>query len=154
VGGPWVRCYGGFHPSGDPIKDVTRLSLLCGPENGMKRLSKQPIEGAVSAGGPSVTDVFDARRGECYRVFAVADPGVTDLDVVLRSSRGSAIAADHGEDSWPIVQPDRPVCALEDDRLSVEISAKKGTGRFAAEIWVLRTSSPHVPPGKNPPPPP
>lgn len=141
VGGPWVRCYGGFHPSGDPVKDVTRLSILCGPENGMKRLSKQPLEGALREGGPAVSEGFDARRGECYRVFAVAEPGVQDLDVVVRSSRGAAVAADHGEDRWPIVQPDRPVCPLEDDRFTFEVSAKKGSGRFAAEVWVLRTPS-------------
>lgn len=139
VGGPWVRCYGGFHPSGDPVKDVTRLSILCGPENGMKRLSKQPLEGSLREGGPSVSEGFDARRGECYRVFAVAEPTIVDLDVVVRSSRGAAIAADHGEDAWPIVQPDRPLCPLEDDRWSFEVSAKKGGGRFAAEVWVLRT---------------
>ncbi len=149
VGGPWVRCYGGFHPTGEPVKDVTRLSLLCGPENGMRRLSTRPLEGRVAAGGPGVSETFEARRGECYRVFAVAeterdggagsDPGVGDLDVVVRSSRGSAIAADHGEDAWPIVQPDRPFCALEDDRYTLEVSAKRGGGRFAAEVWVLRT---------------
>jgi hypothetical protein len=139
VGGPWVRCYGGFKPAGDPIKDVTRLSLLCGPENGMKRLSKEPLQGPVSAGGPSVNESFEAKRGECYRIFAVAEPAVADLDVVVRSSRGAAIAADHGEDAWPIVQPDRPVCALEDDRWTYEVSARKGAGRFAAEVWVLRT---------------
>lgn len=169
VGGPWVRCYGGFHPSGEPVKDVTRLAILCGPENGMKRLSKRPIEGTVAAGGPSVNETFEARRGECYRVFAVAEPihdgagssrdggsgegppvhdggsaprtaslpGVADLDVVIRSSRGTAIAADHGEDAWPIVQPDRPFCALENDRYTVEISARRGSGRFAAEVWAL-----------------
>jgi hypothetical protein len=124
------------------VKDVTRLSLLCGPENGMRRLSKQPMQGSVTADGPSVVEAFEARRGECYRVFAVAEPGVADLDVVVRSSRGSAIAADHGEDAWPIVQPDRPFCALEDDRVTVEVSAKRGSGRFAAEIWVLKTPSP------------
>jgi hypothetical protein len=143
VGGPWVRCYGGFHPSGDPVKDVTRLSLLCGPENGMKRLSKEPLQGAVSAGGAAVTETFEARRGECYRVFAVAEPGVVDLDVMVRSSRGSPLAADHGEDAWPIVQPDRPFCALEADRYSVEVSAKKGSGRFAAEVWALRADKAH-----------
>jgi hypothetical protein len=145
VGGPWVRCYGGFHPEGDPVKDVTRLAFLCGPENGMKRLSKAAIEGTVKEGGPGVTDTFEARRGECYRVFAVAEPSVADLDVVVRSSRGAAVAADHGEDAWPIVQPDRPFCPLEDDRYTVEIGAKRGTGRFAAEVWVLRT-----PPAKRP----
>jgi hypothetical protein len=141
IGGPWVRCYGGFHPTGDPVKDVTRLSILCGPENGMKRLSKRPIEGAVAAGGPGVSETFEARRGECYRVFAVAEPAVADLDVVVRSSRGAPVAADHGEDSWPIVQPDRPFCPLADDRYTVEISARRGAGRFAAEVWALRTPS-------------
>jgi hypothetical protein len=138
VGGPWVRCYGGYRPSGDPVKDVTRLSLLCGPENGMRRLSKAPLEGVVAAGGAPVTETFEARRGACYRVFAVGEPGVRDLDAVVRSSRGAPIAADHGEDAWPIVQPDRPFCALEDDRYTLEVSAKRGSGRFAAEIWVLR----------------
>jgi hypothetical protein len=142
VGGPSQRCYGGFHPSGEPVKDVTRLSLLCGPENGMKRLSASPLEGAVAAGGPPVTEAFEAHRGECYRIFAVAAAGVGDLDVVVRSSRGTAIAADHGEDAWPIVQPDRPFCALEDDRYTVEVSAQRGSGRFAAELWGLKISTP------------
>jgi hypothetical protein len=139
VGGPWVRCYGGFHPAGDPLKDVTRLSVLCGPENGMKRLSRVTLQGAVREGGPAVTETFEARRGECYRIFAVAEPTVLDLDVVIRSSRGSAVAADHGEDAWPIVQPDRPLCPLENDRYTVEVTAKRGGGRFASEVWVLRT---------------
>jgi hypothetical protein len=139
VGGPWVRCYGNFRLSGEPLKDVTRLSLLCGPENGMRRLSKNALEGSVAEGQPPVTERMRAVRGECYRVFAAADRGVSDLDVAVRSSRGVMIASDGGEDGWPIVQPDRPFCALEDDGVTVEISARKGAGRFAAEVWVLRT---------------
>lgn len=142
VGGPWVRCYGSFHPAGDPVKDVTRLALLCGPENGMRRLSKAPIEGAVSEGAPGATSTFEARRGECYRVFAVAEASVSDLDVTVHSSRGAPVAADHGEDTWPIVQPDRPFCPLENDRYTLEIAAHRGRGRFAAEVWVLRTPPP------------
>lgn len=139
IGGPWVRCYGSFHPSGEPVKDVTRLALLCGPENGMRRLSKAPLEGAVAEGAAAVTSTFEARRGECYRVFAVADAAVTDLDVTVHSSRGAPVAADHGEDAWPVVQPDRPFCPLENDRYTLEITARRGHGRFAAEVWVLRT---------------
>jgi hypothetical protein len=139
IGGPWVRCYGSFHPAGDPVKDVTRLALLCGPENGMHRLSKAPFEGAVTEGAPGITTTFEARRGECYRVFAVAEPSVGDLDVTVHSSRGAPVAADHGEDAWPIVQPDRPFCPLEKDVYTLEIAAHRGHGRFAAEVWVLRT---------------
>jgi hypothetical protein len=139
IGGPWVRCYGGFHPAGDPVKDVTRLSLLCGPENGMRRLSKAPFEGTVTEGAPGLTTTFEAKRGECYRVFAVADATVADLDVTVHSSRGAPVAADHGEDAWPVVQPDRPFCPLEKDVYTLEIAAHRGHGRFAAEVWVLRT---------------
>jgi hypothetical protein len=103
----------------------------------MKRLSPQTIVGSVAEGQPGVSEVLEARRGECYRVFAVAEPTVTDLDVTVNSSHDMTVAADHGEDSWPIVQPDRPFCLLSDDALRVEVSAKRGQGRFAAEIWVL-----------------
>ena len=142
VGGPWVRCYGNFRPSGDPVKDVTRLALLCGPENGMVRVSKAPMEGTVAEGQPPAALPLQAARGECYRIFAVAQPSVADLDVVVRSSRGAPIAADHGEDRWPVVQPDRPFCALEDDALTVEVMGRKGGGRFAAEVWRLRAPEP------------
>ncbi|XXT24267.1 hypothetical protein WME94_22280 [Sorangium sp. So ce429] len=139
VGGPWVRCYGNFRITGDPAKDVTRLSLLCGPENGMRRLSPRPIEGQVAEGGAIVTAPLQAVRGACYRVFAVGGPGVLNLDVAVRSSRGAMIASDGTEDAWPIVQPDRPFCPLEDDDATVEISARRGGGRFAAEVWVLKS---------------
>jgi hypothetical protein len=140
VGGPWVRCYGNFRLEGDPRKDLTRLTLLCGPENGMRRASKQPIEGEVAEGGQPLPFSLDAKKGECYRVFAIGEATVIDLDVVVRSSRGTAIAADHGEDRWPIVQPDRPFCPLEDDTLTVELAARRGKGKVVAEVWALRVS--------------
>ncbi|WP_437493429.1 hypothetical protein WME75_20565 [Sorangium sp. So ce1014] len=139
VGGPWVRCYGNFRISGNPVKDVTRLALLCGPENGMRRVSPKPIEGQVAEGGAIVTEQLQAVRGACYRVFAVGGPGVLNLDVAVRSSRGAMIASDGTEDAWPIVQPDRPFCPLEDDDATVEISARRGAGRFAAEVWMLKS---------------
>ncbi|MCK6590486.1 MAG: hypothetical protein HUU21_28445 [Polyangiaceae bacterium] len=137
VGGPWVRCYGSFRVSGEPLRDVTRLGLLCGPENGMRRLSAQAMVGSVAEGQPPVVETFSSKRGECYRIFAVAEAQVGDLDVAVKSSRDAVIAADHGEDAWPIVQPDRPFCVLEDDTLRIEISARRGQGRFAAELWGL-----------------
>ncbi|UQA56618.1 hypothetical protein [Polyangium aurulentum] len=142
VGGPWVRCYGNFRITGEPLKDVTRLSLLCGPENGMRRVSKAPIEGEVEQGKEPIGSPLEVKKGECYRIFAVAEPQVADLDVVVRSSRGAAIAADHSEDAWPIVQPDRPLCPLEDDAWTVELSARRGKGRAAAEVWALRVAVP------------
>ncbi len=124
------------------MADLTRLAMLCGPANGMKRLSKKAVEGDVAEGGPALTAPLDAKKGFCYRVFAVAEPSVTDLDVIVRSSRGTSIARDHGEDRWPIVQPDRPFCPLANDAMTVEITARHGTGRAAAEVWMLRAVMP------------
>jgi len=137
-----VKCYGGFHLEGDPKKDLTRLTMLCGPENGMHRVSKEPFEAEVNEGAPVITTELSAKKGECYRIFAVAEPSVKDLDIVVRSSRGAQIAADHGEDAWPIVQPDRPFCPLEDDTLTVEMTARHGRGKMVAEVWALRVAMP------------
>ncbi len=137
VGGAWVRCYGNFKLSGDPVKDVTRLGLLCGPVNGMRRHSSQPWVGRAAMGEPPVVETFEAKQGECFRIFAAAETQVLDLNIAVKSSRDATIAADHGEDAWPIVQPDRPFCMLFDDTLHAEISASRGQGRFAAEVWVL-----------------
>jgi len=142
VGGPWVRCYGNFRLEGEPRRDLTRLALLCGPSNGMHRHSKQPFEAEVAEGAPARTFDLEVKKGESYRIFAVAEPSVVDLDVVVRSSRGAQIAADHGEDAWPIVQPDRPFCPLGDDTLTVELTARRGKGRMVAEVWSLRVAMP------------
>jgi hypothetical protein len=137
VGGLWVSCYGDFRPSGDPPKDVTRLALMCGPITGMRRLSKDLLEGELWGGGPPATTHVHVKKDGCYRVFAVSDENIPDLDVVVKSSRDKVLAADHGQDRWPVVQPDRAFCVLETDELTIEVAAASGRGRFAAEVWEL-----------------
>ncbi len=144
VGGLWVSCYGRFKPAGDPVKDVTRLGLMCGPVNGMTRQG-DTIRGSVEAGtgrpgqpGPPVlAGQFRAQAGSCYRLFAVAAPEVRDLDVTVRSSRGSRLTSDQTEDPWPIVDPERPFCSFSDDTFSIEVASGGGAGPFALQIWTL-----------------
>lgn len=136
-GGTWVSCHEGLPLSGDPLRDVTRLGLLCGPSNGMRRASRQAIVGLVGEHEPAVTSTFEAKRGACYRVLAAADPQVADLDVTIRSSRDVGVAGDHGKGRLAIVQPDRPFCTFSDETFTVEIAARRGSGRFAAEVWAI-----------------
>src|SRR5258707_1303124 len=78
VGGSWVTCYGNYRPSSTPERDVTRLGILCGPANGMK------LVGATLSAEASenlAEHPFDARPGECFRVFAVAGTSLPDLAV-------------------------------------------------------------------------
>lgn len=136
-GGLWAKCYEGVALSGDVLRDVTRLGLSCGPSNGMRRKTRQAIVGLVGQNEPPVTVTLRASRAACYRVLAVADAQVGDLNVTVRSSRDVGVAADHSAGRLAIVQPDRPFCALADDTYTIEISAGRGAGRFAAEVWAI-----------------
>ncbi len=144
VGGLWVSCYGRFRPSGEPLKDVTRLGLMCGPVNGMTQQG-DTVQGDIKGGagrpgqpGPAiVASQFRARAGGCYRIFAVAAPSIRDLDVTVRSSRGSRLTSDQTEDGWPIVDPERPFCSFDDDTFRIEVASGGGSGRFALQVWTL-----------------
>jgi hypothetical protein len=110
---------------------------MCGPPNGMSLVNAQPMTGQVRPPGEATGHRFQAKRGECYRIFAVGTSSVGNLDVTVRSSRGSRLAADDSEDSWPIVEPDRPICTFDDDTFTVELSSRDGRGAYAAEVWRL-----------------
>ena len=134
VGGSWVTCYGNYRPSSTPERDVTRLGILCGPANGM-RLVGATIEG--EAGEVVSEHPFDARSGECFRVFAVAETSAPELAVTIRDPKGSPIASDHNNDRWPIVNPDGPVCVLDAGKYTVLVHARQGRGKYALQIWRL-----------------
>ncbi len=150
-GGGWVRCHEGLTLSGDPLKDVTRLGLVCGPSNGLRRKTRQAIVGILAEGEPPVAQQLRVARGACYRVIAVADAGILELDVTVRSSRDVAVAADHSPGRLAIAQPDRPFCTFADDLFSVDFSARRGSGRFAAEVWSIGEPRRRGEPADSPP---
>jgi hypothetical protein len=134
VGGSWVTCYGNYRPTSTPEQDVTRLGILCGPANGM-RLVGNTLKGEASEAMSE--HPFDARSGECFRIFAVAETSAPDIAVVVRDPKGSPIASDHNNDRWPIVNPDGPFCVLETGKYALQVHARQGKGKFALQIWRL-----------------
>jgi hypothetical protein len=136
VGGKWLSCYGSFAPRSDPRLDVGRLGEACGPPNGMTKTKSFDGEVRADAGVPGHR--FAARAGECFRVFAVADPAVEDLDLELFDAQGRRVAFDEGDDRWPIVKPDGPWCSFDAGELSIRVTASHGAGRYALEVWKLR----------------
>jgi hypothetical protein len=96
------------------------------------------FEGDVRADAGPSAHRFAARAGECFRVFAVADPAVEDLDLELFDARGRRVAFDDGDDRWPIVEPDGPWCSFDATELSMRVTASHGGGRYAIELWKLR----------------
>ncbi len=114
-----------------------RLGVLCGPQNGMTKLS-DAREAEVNEGGAGREHHFEAKPGDCYRVFAVAEPAVQDLDVEVLSPSKKRVAFDTSDDRWPVVRPDGPFCVTEEGQHRVRVRAQRGKGRYAIEIWRLR----------------
>jgi hypothetical protein len=134
MGGAWVTCYGNYKPQSTPERDVTRLGLLCGPANGMREV------GATTSGDASdvpASQNFVVRAGECFRIFAVAEPTVADLAIEVRDPRGLPVASDHNSDRFPIVNPDGPFCLFEAGTYSLRVHARKGRGKYALQLWRL-----------------
>lgn len=134
-GGLWVRCHDGFAPTGEPLRDVTRLGLMCGPSNGLDKLLD--AQTGRLTGGTSARHDFSVRRGECFRVFAAGEPSIYDLDVTILSSRHSRLSSDTGDGTWLLLDRDRPFCSFDDDTFSAEVRADGGSGRYAIEVWRL-----------------
>ncbi len=133
-GGLFRTCADGLEAEVDPVRDVTRLLTTCAQPTGMTRVFDAPLEGALAKDAPAVIFDFQMVAGHCYRLFAVASPGINDIGVEVRSSRGTLLASDHRKDRIAIVQPDRPFCSLADDGGSVAVSAVEGSGSFALEL--------------------
>ncbi|MCC6903976.1 MAG: hypothetical protein IT377_33725 [Polyangiaceae bacterium] len=133
-GGNWLKCYAQFQPRTRPDLDVMRLGLMCGPSNGMRKAA----ESRESASSEPKEHRFQAEAGDCYRIFAVAEPSVEDLDVEVFAPNGTRVAFDTSDDRWPVVQPDRPFCVFDAGEFRAVVRAQRGQGRYNIEIWRLR----------------
>ncbi len=137
VGGNWLRCYASFQPRTRPELDVTRLGLMCGPSNGMKQLS-DVHESRLGDAGTEREHRWTAAAGDCFRIFAVGEGTVEDLDVEVVDARGRRVAHDTTDDRWPIVAPDGPFCVFEAGAYRARVRAQRGAGSYAIQIWRLR----------------
>jgi len=136
-GGNWRRCYANFQPRHEARLEVMRLGLICGPSNGMKKV----IEGAESQlAGPADEREhrFTGDAGDCYRVFAIGEPSIENLDVAVYDPAGRRIAIDNTADRWPMLKPEGPFCVRMDGEYRALVRAQRGAGRYAIEIWRLR----------------
>jgi len=131
TGGRWVSCYANYRPTSTPERDVARLAASCGPENGMVPVG--PIAGGEAVDGAE-DHRLDAEAGDCFRIFAVADPFVADLGIEVIGPRG-AITWDRNGDRWPILDSDGPFCLFDAGVYTVRVRALQGKGRYALQVW-------------------
>ena len=130
----WSACYGGFQLTEDPVSDLDRLGLACGAPRGLGSVSPVHV-GAQKAEDPAERLVFRARKGRCYRLFAVGAAGVRDLDVAILAPDGRLIAADLSKDAWSVVPPRGPWCPDEEGPFAIDVSISDGEGAYALGVW-------------------
>jgi len=110
---------------------------MCGPSNGMRKAA-EAREASLAEAGKEREHRFKAEPGDCYRIFAVAEPSIEDLDVEVFGPTGTKLAFDTSDDRWPIVKPDGPFCVFEGGEHRAVVRAQRGHGRYSIEIWRLR----------------
>jgi hypothetical protein len=116
-------------------QDLDRLTRSCGTIGGMHPLTRM-LEAHQSESDPADRYALNvAKAGSCYRIYAVAESGVKDLDVMLRAPNGDDVAGDLTEDAWPIVPPENAVCVDKPGVYLIEVSVYRGAGKYAVQVW-------------------
>lgn len=131
---PWSDCYAHFSPSGHARRDLKALTRICGPLGGMHPLSSVVADQTEHDHADRYTFYVD-KPGRCYRVYAASDHGIRDLDLLIRDSAGTPVAADLTHDAWPVLPPDEPLCIPRAGLYMLEVSVFQGRGRYAVQVW-------------------
>lgn len=130
----WSGCYKGFSPMEGPAADLERLGFMCGAPRGLSAVT--PVHaGAQKAEDRAERLVVRARKGRCYRLFAVAGEGVRDLDVSILAPDGRLVAADLSKDAWSVVPPRGPWCPDEEGPFAIDVAVTDGEGQYVLALW-------------------
>lgn len=133
--GVWSSCADGFRTSNQPQRDVTRLSFLCGPYQGMRKLGRTWF-GHVEKDKDGSFDV-QLRKGQCARVFAVARSELPSFRVNVTGPSDDLVGTGQASAGFAMVNRDGAFCVDETGTFRVRVVARQGMGLVAAEVWTL-----------------
>ena len=131
-----ASCWRSVSPTGQAQKDFSSLTAACGQPTGLLEYAK-PVTGKLHATKDKRdTYALDLQKGLCYRYFAVADQGITDLDILVQKPGGALVADDKQNGPVAIIESDKTWCMDEDARYEfhVEIDGP-GTGGYVFGVW-------------------
>lgn len=135
-GGTWTSCANGFRTTSSPELDLMRLGMLCGPYHGMRRVG-EAWTGSIGPGTQARSHTLDARKGQCFRVFAVADQHVSGLVLRALLPDGKPIAEGTTAERWAALGSDGAWCVDHDAAVVVRIESSSGSGSYCAQAWLL-----------------
>jgi hypothetical protein len=130
----WDACHASFKSTAAPEVAVAAMAKGCAAATKMKPLAKPDVATLDSQGQPRSYPLH-VKAGKCYRVYGWADPGVTDLDVVLLDSTGATAGEDQTNDPSPVIAEDGAVCFQVEDYATVVTRVEVGKGNVALQVW-------------------
>lgn len=119
--------------SGDGAKDYDALVAACGAPTGLKEYVRH-VTGRLDAQHPRDTFRLKMIAGMCYRMFAVGDESVSNIDVRVQHTDGSLVSIDDSKQAVAIIDPDQTWCKKHDRDFDIIIETKS-PGRFSFGVW-------------------
>ncbi len=128
------NCFVGVTRTWDPEVDLRAVTARCGQPLGLEPLGA-PIVAQLAQGQPMHKYGASLEAGACYRIFAISDRGIEDLDTGLKAPDGSWVSKDILEDNFPILNGDGPFCVQQSGQYQLLVSVAKGSGKYAVQMW-------------------
>lgn len=135
AGGVWAGCFESFTPAGSARGDLARLTRSCGPTGGMRAVTPVTVAKQTDKDPVDRYTFYVPKAGACYRVYAVGDRSVQDLDLLVRGPSGDDVAADVSHDAFPVLPPTGPLCFDTAGLYQLEVSVYSGGGEYAVQVW-------------------
>lgn len=127
--GTWRRCHQGYRALGSAEDVVRTLGLLCGPSTGMRALR-----------GDARPTSFEARSGQCFRVFVAATvqrgehrPPVRVL--VSQRATGARVLEVTLARGWGVVPKNEPLCLALPGHYDLDVSGSEQ--QISHAVWTL-----------------
>lgn len=107
--------------------------MLCGPSNGLALLAR--ASGVVDEARSPFSYQWEAERGDCFRVFGVAEEPVDDLEVEVFGPRHDRLLLENQNHRWVVVGENGPFCAPRAGTFEAQFSTHGGRGTVAISVW-------------------
>src|SRR5262249_51789028 len=101
--------------------------------NGLSLLAR--AAGVVDEARAPFTYQWEAERGDCFRVFGVAEEPVEDLEVEVFGPHHERLFLGNQNHRWVVASEGGPFCAPHEGTFEAQFSTHGGHGTVAISVW-------------------
>jgi hypothetical protein len=127
-------CYKNTPITGQAESDYSAIVAKCGAPTGMIEFARK-AKGAFDANHRHDTFSVKLLANYCYRVYAIGDQSVGELNIRVQKPGGALIAMAGSHYATAIIDPDKAWCKKHDDERQFVVEAPKGNGAYVFAVW-------------------